>query len=95
MKSRPHFSVDIKRGSHVLSFGCSFLPTEGEKDIGNFFLINNLNNVFIFIFYFCIAEDFQIDELAIHDGEWNENVYTADCSVLDGVSLLKFMDKNC
>jgi hypothetical protein len=34
MKSRPHFSVDIKRGNHVLSFGCSFLPTEGEKDIG-------------------------------------------------------------
>jgi complement component 1 Q subcomponent-binding protein, mitochondrial len=63
MKSRPHFSVDIKRGSHVLSFGCSFLPTEGEKDI---------------------SEDFQIDELAIHGGEWNENVYTADCSVLDG-----------
>jgi len=63
MKSRPHFSVDIKRGNHVLSFGCSFLPTEGEKDI---------------------AEDFQIDELAIHSGDWNENVYTSDCSVLDG-----------
>jgi complement component 1 Q subcomponent-binding protein len=29
------------------------------------------------------TEDFQIDELAIHSGEWNENVYTADCSVLD------------
>jgi hypothetical protein len=64
-----------------------------KKILVTLFLINNLNNVFIFIFYFCIAEDFQIDELAIHGGEWNENVYTADCSVLDGVSLFKFMDK--
>jgi len=31
-----------------------------------------------------LAEDFQIDEFAIHEGEWNENVYSADCSVLDG-----------
>lgn len=30
------------------------------------------------------SEDFQIDEFAIHDGDWNENVYTVDCSVLDG-----------
>ena len=30
------------------------------------------------------VEDFQIDEFAIHSGEWNENVYTVDCSVLDG-----------
>ncbi len=29
-------------------------------------------------------EDFQIDEFAIHEGEWNENVYSVDCSVLDG-----------
>jgi len=29
-------------------------------------------------------EDFQIDEFSIHSGEWNDNVYTADCSVLDG-----------
>jgi hypothetical protein len=63
MKSKPHFSVDLKRGDEVLSFGCSFLSTEGEKDA---------------------AEDFQIDELAIHSGDWNENVYTADCSVFDG-----------
>lgn len=39
------------------------------------------------------VEDFQIDEFAIHTGEWNENVYTADCSVLDGVFFLFFLEK--
>ena len=29
-------------------------------------------------------EDFQIDEFAIHDGEWNEKTYSSDCSVIDG-----------
>jgi len=28
-------------------------------------------------------EDFNINELAIHSGDWNENVYTVDASVLD------------
>lgn len=29
-------------------------------------------------------EDFQIDEFAIHEGDWNEKVYSVDCTVLDG-----------
>lgn len=63
LKSRPTFSIEIKRGDQILAFGCSFLPAEeAEKEA---------------------AEDFQIDEFAIHNGEWDENVYTADCSVLD------------
>lgn len=33
MTARPPFTIDIKRGSQVLSFGCSFLPKEDvEKD---------------------------------------------------------------
>lgn len=32
------------------------------------------------------AEDFQIDEFAVHDGQWDEKVYTADCTVLDEVN---------
>jgi complement component 1 Q subcomponent-binding protein len=36
MKSRPNFSVELKRTNQVLSFGCSFLPSEGEKDVGMF-----------------------------------------------------------
>ena len=32
MKARPAFSVEIKKADRVLAFGCSFLPSEGEKD---------------------------------------------------------------
>ena len=36
MKSRPPFTIDIAKGDQVLSFGCSFLPSEeGDKDAGN------------------------------------------------------------
>ena len=49
----------------MLSFGCSFLPSE-ESDKAE-------------------AEDFQIDEFAVHNGTWDEKVYTADCTVLDEV----------
>jgi complement component 1 Q subcomponent-binding protein len=36
------------------------------------------------LFHNLKGEDFQIDEFAIHSGDWNENVYGVDCSVLDG-----------
>ena len=42
-------------------------------------------------------EDFQIDEFAIHDGEWNESVYSADCAVIDGElydKLLNLLEEN-
>lgn len=64
MKSRPTFTVDVKKDGQVLSFWCSFLLGEDGKEEA--------------------SEDFQIDEFAVHEGEWNENVYSADCSVLDG-----------
>ncbi|CAF0724261.1 unnamed protein product [Brachionus calyciflorus] len=63
LKSRPVFSVEVKRGDQVLGFGCSYLPAEEGSTES--------------------VEDFQIDELTVHTGDWNENVYTADCSVLD------------
>ena len=31
-----------------------------------------------------LVEDFQIDEFAIHEGDWKESVYSVDCTVLDG-----------
>jgi hypothetical protein len=65
----------------------SYLP-KAKKILVN---INNnyINQKFISTkYFFLIAEDFQIDELAIHSGDWNENVYTADCSVLDGVCFI-------
>ncbi|CAF1023489.1 unnamed protein product [Rotaria sordida] len=82
LKSRPIFTVDINRGGPTLSFLCSYLPndypdtrehqhsTENEQKHNH-----NEEN---------INEDFQIDEFTIHDGEWNETVYSSDCSVIDG-----------
>jgi len=74
LKSRPTFTVDINRGGQTLSFLCSYLPSDyageprGEQQ--------GEENPGL--------EDFQIDEFAIHDGEWNEKVYSADCAVIDG-----------
>jgi complement component 1 Q subcomponent-binding protein len=82
LKSRPTFTVDINRGGQTLSFLCSYLPNdypgarepyrgsdnEQKQD-------NNQEDV---------LEDFQIDEFTIHEGEWNETVYSSDCSVIDG-----------
>lgn len=79
LKSRPSFTVDITRkaGGHTLSFLCSFLPDDypdmssaDQKQQADEPTSN--------------FEDFQIDEFAIHQGEWNEKVYSADCSVIDG-----------
>ncbi|CAF3380832.1 unnamed protein product [Rotaria sp. Silwood1] len=82
LKSRPTFTVDINRGGQTLSFLCSYLPndypdsrehnhaTENDQKQNH-----NQENIY---------EDFQIDEFTIHDGEWNETVYSSDCSVIDG-----------
>jgi complement component 1 Q subcomponent-binding protein len=80
LKSRPTFTIDINRGGHTLSFLCSYLPhafsgiSIGENDQQQGGGNNNEQSL----------EDFQIDEFAIHDGEWNESVYSADCAVIDG-----------
>lgn len=82
LKSRPTFTVDINRGGQTLSFLCSYLPNdypdtqEQETGLGNEQKQDtNQEN---------LLEDFQIDEFTIHDGEWNETVYSSDCSVIDG-----------
>ena len=89
MKSRPTFTVDVKKDGQVLSFWCSFLLGEDGKDETSKLILSswNLPRVWTYHFLFLSSgEDFQIDEFAVHTGEWNENVYSADCSILDGVS---------
>jgi len=82
LKSRPTFTVDLNRGGQTLSFLCSYLPDEYPEtrhlqgsEGGPTGSENESEPV---------LEDFQIDEFAIHDGEWKETVYSADCSVIDG-----------
>jgi len=82
LKSRPSFTVDINRGGQTLSFLCSYLPNdypqtrEHHRGLENEQKQSNEQED--------VYEDFQIDEFAIHDGEWNETVYSSDCSVIDG-----------
>jgi hypothetical protein len=51
MKARPAFTVDINRNGKILSFGCSFLPSEDSgKDAGNIYKLIKfilLNYVFL------------------------------------------------
>jgi complement component 1 Q subcomponent-binding protein len=79
LKSRPTFTVDINRGGQTLSFLCSYLPNDypnTQRELENEQKQDNEQENFL--------EDFQIDEFTIHDGEWNETVYSSDCSVIDG-----------
>lgn len=80
LKSRPTFTVDITRGGQSLSFLCSYLPNdypESREHYGDNQQKPSEGEEAVF-------EDFQIDEFTIHEGEWNETVYSADCSVIDG-----------
>jgi len=82
LKSRPTFTVDINRGGKILSFLCSYLPNdyphtrEQHRELQNEQKQDNEQED--------ILEDFQIDEFTIHDGDWNETIYSSDCSVIDG-----------
>ena len=77
LKSRPTFTVAITRGGQTLSFHCSYLPNDYPVDTREQTTPGSDNQEDLF-------EDFQIDEFAIHEGEWNEKVYSSDCSVIDG-----------
>ena len=79
LKSRPTFTVDINRGGQTLSFLCSYLPddfADGQAQSQGEDKGQGENESSL--------DDFQIDEFAIHDGDWNEKVYSADCAVIDG-----------
>lgn len=77
LKSRPNFTVDIHRGGQTLSFLCSFLPDDYPDISGEESGQKSEETT-------SDLEDFQIDEFAIHEGDWNDQVYSADCSVIDG-----------
>lgn len=81
LKSRPTFTVDINRGGQILSFLCSYLPNDYPDSREHYQAQDNdPKNAHPEHIY----EDFQIDEFTIHEGEWNETVYSSDCSVIDG-----------
>ncbi|UJR35801.1 hypothetical protein I4U23_028549 [Adineta vaga] len=81
LKSRPTFTVDINRDNQILSFICSYLPNDYPNARDQ---TPGMNNEQESDAPDNFLEDFQIDEFTIHDGEWNETIYSSDCSVIDG-----------
>ena len=82
LKSRPSFTVEITRGAQTLSFLCSFLPNDyaaSREQLREMAKEENQGSE-----PEDWLEDFQIDEFTIHEGEWNEKIYSSDCSVIDG-----------
>ena len=73
LKARPNFTVEIHRRGQILSFLCSFLPSDFPEPREQ-----NAEEAQPY------SEDFQIDEFTIHEGEWSEKIYSSDCSVIDG-----------
>jgi len=80
LKSRPTFTVELNRGGQTLSFLCSYLPDD-YPDARQHLPADEQGTD---AEKESMLEDFQIDEFTIHDGEWKDTIYSADCSVIDG-----------
>lgn len=46
-------------------------------------------SLFFFLF-FSPVDLFQIDEVTIHEGDWNEKMYSLGAETMDGVSVCGF-----
>lgn len=66
-KSRPAFEVDVKVGSRVLSFTCSFMSPEDSEGQDQD----------------AVRDLFGINEVTIYDGEWSDEVYCVSGDILD------------
>jgi len=68
MKSKPDFTVDISKGGKVLSFKCTFVHQDQEEPEGD----EPFDDLF------------NIDEVAMHDGEWKDTTYAVSGEIMDG-----------
>jgi len=68
MRSRPNFDIDIKRGSKILTFSCSYIEEPSTSDTPQEEY----------------QDTFAIDELSIFEGEFNDQVYAVAGDILDG-----------
>jgi len=77
MKSKPHFDVDIVKGSQTLTFSCSYAvddveqTNEGQEDYNDLFVI---------------------DEVSLYDGEPKDSSYAVAGEILDGYLYDLFMN---
>ncbi|XP_071094470.1 complement component 1 Q subcomponent-binding protein, mitochondrial-like [Haliotis cracherodii] len=73
MISKPPFTVELDKGSgEVLAFQCAFSPSEDmEQESGE----QGAE---------AIVDQFEIQEVSIHQGDWKETVYTLPAETMDG-----------
>lgn len=81
MVSRPPFTVELCKGDgHILSMHCLFVsPEEIEQQEGP----QDAE---------AIVDSFEIQEVAIHKGEWKDTVYSVSADIMDGNLYDLFMD---
>lgn len=90
MKSRPQFEVKLTKGTQTTRFACAFvqdaadLPEDGPSKL---YTTNNYDSFELIYSFLCSLDDvFTIDELAIYEGEHNEQTYAVAGDILDGVT---------
>ncbi|GBN85450.1 hypothetical protein AVEN_67196-1 [Araneus ventricosus] len=71
MMAKPEFTIEIKKGSKMLSFHCTFSQAVPEDDPGT----EPYNDVF------------QISDISIHEGEFEDHTYLVSGDIMDGVSI--------
>ena len=103
MVCKPNCSVEVQKGDYKLTFNCAIARNddveeemmqgqEGEQYRKFGF---QLGLMFMPQWFLFLAEDmFNIEEFAIHKGEWKDSTYVMSGEVMDGVSLWAFDIKN-
>jgi len=69
MKSKPSFMIEINRGGKVLGFSCSYVQKFEEEPHAE-------GDSF--------SDVFNIDEFAVHEGEWKDTTYAVSGEIMDG-----------
>ncbi|KAF8787488.1 complement component 1 Q subcomponent-binding protein, mitochondrial-like [Argiope bruennichi] len=68
MLAKPEFTIEISKGNKILSFHCTFSQTMQDDEPGS----EPYNDVF------------QISEISIHEGEFEDHTYTVSGDIMDG-----------
>lgn len=70
MKSKPSFTVELSRGEKRLGFSCSYVQKYEEEPH------SSEGEAF--------SDVFNIDELAVYEGDWKDTTYAVSGEIMDG-----------
>ncbi|CAG5132909.1 unnamed protein product [Candidula unifasciata] len=83
MVCRPPFNVEISKGSTILALQCSF-PSAYPEDEAEYAKGKPVEEQ--------IGDQFEIEEIAIHGGEWTDTTYTVSAETMDAELFDLLMD---